>query len=103
VAEQSTTGIDEALVRLRRIEGQIRGIQRMVEERKDCESILTQVMAARAALDKVGLHIVEHNLDECLNSTGDAQVRERISRVIELFLRSGVSGERSAGNGNGTY
>jgi CsoR family transcriptional regulator, copper-sensing transcriptional repressor len=102
VTEHSATGVDEAMVRLRRIEGQIRGIQRMVEEHKDCESILTQVMAARAALDKVGLFIVEHNLDECLNSTADAQVRERINRIIELFLRSGVSGERSAGNGSGT-
>jgi len=41
--------------RLRRVEGQIRGIQRMVEEGRECEAIVTQLMAARAALDKVSL------------------------------------------------
>jgi DNA-binding FrmR family transcriptional regulator len=77
----------EAVTRLRRIEGQIRGLQRMVEEGQECEAILTQLMAARAALDKAGLFIVEHNLEQCLRGTADAQVRERLKRIVELFLR----------------
>ncbi len=77
----------------------------MVEEGKTCEAILTQLMAARAALDKAGLFIVEHYLDDCLRETADPQIRERLNRIIELFLRfgvSGVSGERSTGDGSGT-
>ena len=49
----------EVTNRLKRIEGQIRGLQRMVETRRDCEAVLTQLMAARAALDQVDLLIVE--------------------------------------------
>ena len=75
----------------------------MVEEGKDCEAILTQLMAARAALDRAGLAIVEGYLDECLRGTGDAQVRRRLYRIVELFLRfasSGVAGERSSEDGS---
>ncbi|MDI7276328.1 MAG: metal-sensitive transcriptional regulator [Anaerolineae bacterium] len=93
---------NEAVTRLRRIEGQIRGLQRMVEEAHDCEAILTQLMAARAALDSVGLFLVERHLDECLRGAADPRLRERLQRIVELFLRfgsSGVSGERSAGDG----
>lgn len=96
----------EAITRLRRIEGQVRGLQRMVEEGQGCEAILTQLMAARAALDKAGLFIVEHYLDDCLRGTSDPQVKDRLNRIIELFLRfgvSGVPGERSTDDGDGTY
>ncbi len=105
VVDKTEQGRGEALRRLRRIEGQIRGLQRMVEEGKDCEAILTQLMAARAALDKAGLFIVERHLDECLRGTADEQVKERLNRIVELFLRfgvSGVPGERSSGYGDGT-
>lgn len=105
MAEGNQQARSEALRRLRRVEGQIRGLQRMVEEGQDCEAILTQLMAARAALDKAGLFIVEHHLAECLRGTADDQVRQRLYRIIELFLRFGVSGEtgeRSSGHGYGT-
>jgi len=107
VAEQTERGRGEALVRLRRIEGQIRGLQRMIEEGQECEAILTQLMAARAALDKAGLYIVERYLDDCLRDAPDARVKERLYRIVELFLRlspreTGVPGERSAENGSGT-
>lgn len=101
---QSERARAEAVTRLRRIEGQIRGLQRMVEEGQNCEAILTQMMAARAALDKAGLFIVERHLHECLRGTADPQLKDRLNRIIELFLRfgmSGVPGERSAGDGSG--
>ncbi len=87
MAEQRDVDRGEAVTRLRRIEGQVRGLQRMVEEGQDCEAILTQLMAARAALDKAGLFIVERHLDECLSGTADARVKDRLSRIVELFLR----------------
>jgi DNA-binding FrmR family transcriptional regulator len=59
----------EVLLRLRRIEGQIRGLQRMVEEGVPCTDVLTQVAAATAAMKKVGTVIVKTYMEECLDKT----------------------------------
>lgn len=59
----------EVLMRLKRIEGQIRGIQRMVEEGAACPDILTQVAAATAAIKKVGTVIVRTYMEECLEES----------------------------------
>jgi DNA-binding FrmR family transcriptional regulator len=56
-------------LRLRRIEGQIRGLQRMVEQGLPCSDILTQVAAVTAAIKKVGTVVVKTYMDECLNKT----------------------------------
>ncbi|MGQ9682261.1 MAG: metal-sensitive transcriptional regulator [Anaerolineae bacterium] len=87
MADDKGPARDEAITRLRRIEGQIRGLQRMVEQGQECEAILTQLMAARAALDKAGMLIVEHQMDECLRGAADPRVRQRLQRIVELFLR----------------
>ena len=55
--------------RLRRIEGQIRGLQRMVDEGRDCAEIVQQLTAARAALDRAGNVIVTSGLRGCLSET----------------------------------
>lgn len=80
-----TTG--STLIRLRRIEGQVRGLQRMVEEGRDCAAILTQLMAVRAALDAVGRAIVREYADSCLESPDSEEAREKIVRIVELFLK----------------
>ena len=54
------------LNRLRRLEGQIRGLQSMIESGKDCDAVLTQIMAAKSALNQVGLHIIGHSMKNCL-------------------------------------
>lgn len=77
----------EILTRLRRIEGQIRGIQRMIEEGRDCEAIVTQLMAARAALDRAGLYIVSHHIESCLMDASGQANRAQLQRVIEFFMR----------------
>ena len=59
----------EVLLRLRRIEGQLRGLQRMVEEGVPCADILTQVAAVTAATKKVGMVIVKTYMEECLDKT----------------------------------
>jgi DNA-binding FrmR family transcriptional regulator len=59
----------DVLMRLRRIEGQLRGIQRMVEKDVSCPEILTQVVAATAALKKVATVMVHTYMDECLEKT----------------------------------
>jgi DNA-binding FrmR family transcriptional regulator len=57
------------LMRLRRIEGQLRGIQRMVEEGVSCPEILTQVAAATAALKKASSTIIQTYMEECLSKS----------------------------------
>jgi len=79
-----TTG--EITNRLRRIEGQIRGLQRMVEEERDCEAILTQLMAARAALDRVGLLVTDNFVQECVLAADGAVAQHRVQRVLELVF-----------------
>ena len=75
------------VIRLRRIEGQIRGLQRMLEEGRDCASVLTQLMAARAALDAVGRAIIQEYIDSCLDSPNPDEAREQVVRMVELFLK----------------
>ena len=65
---KSTPEVETLVARLRRIEGQIRGIQRMLEEDRVCEDIVTQVMAARTALDQVSLLILDHHIQRCICS-----------------------------------
>ena len=77
----------EVTTRLRRVEGQIRGIQRMIEDERDCEDIITQLMAARAALDKAGLLIVSSHVKQCLRGSSVPELEEGLQRVIELFLK----------------
>jgi DNA-binding FrmR family transcriptional regulator len=77
---------EEITNRLKRIEGQIRGLQRMVAEERDCEAILTQLMAARAALDRVGLLVADNFVQECVLTADGDLARERVSRVLNLVF-----------------
>lgn len=79
-------GTDEITNRLRRIEGQVRGLQRMIEEQRECEAILTQLMAARAALDRVGLLVTENFVQECVLTADGDLARQRVARVLELVF-----------------
>jgi len=58
----------QLLKRLRRIEGQVRGVSKMVEDDQYCIDILTQVSAAKAALDKVALELLRDHAKHCLNN-----------------------------------
>ncbi len=78
---------DEILTRLRRVEGQIRGIQRMIEEERECEAVATQLMAARAALDRASLYIMGHHIERCLQDPEGRGSRAQLERVISFFLR----------------
>ncbi len=82
---------EEIITRLRRIEGQVRGLVRMVEGEEECGDILTQLLAARAALDKAALRIVGHYLERCLPNEptfDDVQhARQNLERVLKLMMR----------------
>lgn len=73
--------------RLRRLEGQIRGLQQMIESGQDCDAVLTQVMAAKSALNQVGLHIVGHAMKSCLIDKDSADRDEIIDEAIKVFLK----------------
>ena len=77
------------LRRLKRIEGQIRGIHRMIEEDKYCVDILVQVAAARAALDKVGLALLEGHTRDCLIEAikKEQHSEKAINELMELLLK----------------
>jgi len=88
---------EQILTRLRKVEGQVRGLQRMVSEGRDCEAILTQVMAARAALDKIALSIAGKHLDQCVGDLlNQPDGKTRIMRTMELFLKFGPSSQSEA-------
>jgi DNA-binding FrmR family transcriptional regulator len=74
----TTHGYDKEAVgkRLRRIEGQVRGIERMVEEDRYCIDILTQIAAAMTALESVGLKVLDDHVSHCVAGaleSGDAE------------------------------
>ena len=74
--------------RLKRIEGQIRGLQRMIEDDKYCVDILIQVTAARAALDKVGLALFEGHTRNCLiDAIKDDQSDTAVDELMDVITR----------------
>jgi len=75
------------LKRLKRIEGQVRGLQNMIEEERYCIDILTQVSATRAALDGVALGVMEDHVRHCVREGGDEKVDELMG-AVERLLRS---------------
>ena len=86
-------GHDPKLVsRLNRIEGQVRGISRMVTDGRYCVDILTQLQAVRAALAKVETAILQDHLGKCIEgaiTSGDADdQRAKVNELIQLLERS---------------
>ncbi len=74
---------DQVLKRLRRIEGQIRGIQRMVEDDRYCIDILGQVSAATSALQSVALLLVDEHLSHCVSDAVRAGGDEAEAKLAE--------------------
>jgi DNA-binding FrmR family transcriptional regulator len=86
-----TENKDDYLKRLRRIEGQVRGLQRMVDEDKYCIDILTQVSAVTRALQSVALGLLDEHLSHCVTQavteggdTAAAKVREASDAIARL-------------------
>ncbi len=82
-----TASKDQLLARLRRIEGQIRGIEAMVDEDRYCIDVLTQISAARAALDKVALGLLDDHARHCVVGAAGADLRDE--RTAELMQAVG--------------
>jgi CsoR family transcriptional regulator, copper-sensing transcriptional repressor len=80
------TDKDALLKRLARVEGQVRGVSRMVEEERYCIDVLTQIGAIEAALDKVALGLIDEHTRHCVVQ---AEGEERTEKVDELVAALG--------------
>lgn len=81
---------DDYLARLRRIEGQVRGLQRMVEADKYCIDILTQVSAVTRALQSVALGLLDEHLSHCVTEAvaeGGGQAEAKVREASEAIAR----------------
>jgi len=71
--------------RLKRVEGQVRGILRMMDEEKDCKEVITQMSAIRSALDRATAYVVARNLETCLRE--EAGTKEDRDEIIEEAVK----------------
>ncbi|MCG3083335.1 metal-sensing transcriptional repressor [Anoxybacillus sp. LAT_35] len=83
--------IESIMKRLKRIEGQVRGVQKMVEDNRYCIDILVQISAITAALNKVGLNLLERHVSHCVSKairegSGEESIRELMD-VIKQFSK----------------
>src|SRR5437763_10909136 len=78
---------DQLLTRLRRVEGQVRGIEGMVEDDRYCIDVLTQISAVQAALDKVALGLLDDHARHCVIGGPEAQQDERTQELMAAVGR----------------
>lgn len=82
---------EDALKRLKRIEGQIKGIQKMVDEERYCIDIINQITAVHNALDSVALRVMKRHIESCVtdaikSADGKTKVNELMD-TVERFIR----------------
>jgi DNA-binding FrmR family transcriptional regulator len=82
-----TANKDAVLRRLRRIEGQVRGVEKMIEEDRYCIDVVTQITAIESALDKVALELLEDHVDHCVIGGEPAKQDERSEELMGAVRR----------------
>ncbi|WP_018247945.1 metal-sensitive transcriptional regulator [Orenia marismortui] len=80
---------DQLINRLKRVEGQVRGLQRMIDDEKYCVDVLTQIAAVKGALNKVGMNILEKHTHGCVkhavsNEEGDKIIKELMDVIFKF-------------------
>lgn len=92
VARGYTATKDQLLKRLRRVEGQVRGVEKMVEDDRYCIDVLTQISAVQAALDKVALGLLDQHARHCVaGAEGDAAAErsDELMAAVGRLMRRG--------------
>ncbi|MBE4907515.1 metal-sensitive transcriptional regulator [Bacillus luteolus] len=81
---------DQIKNRVKRIEGQLRGILKMMEENKDCKDVITQLSASRTAIDRTIGVIVSSNLVECVKEANEngQNTEELVKEAVNLLVKS---------------
>jgi CsoR family transcriptional regulator, copper-sensing transcriptional repressor len=80
---------DQLQTRLKRIEGQVRGVQRMVDDDRYCIDVLTQISAVQAALDKVALGLLDDHARHCLSTGDPAEKTDELMAAVGRLMRRG--------------
>ena len=87
--EKPQVSREVVIKRLKKIEGQIRGLQKMVAEERDCESIVTQLAAVRSAIDSAGALVMNNYMKLCFrpNTEADVSALDSLARVVAIWGR----------------
>jgi DNA-binding FrmR family transcriptional regulator len=80
------TAVNDVLGRLRRVQGQIGGIVRMIEEGRDCADVVTQLAAASRALDRAGFKIIATGMRQCMVEDAEGTRPMDVEELERLFL-----------------
>ncbi len=78
---------DDLTKRLRRIAGQVSGVERMVDEERYCIDILTQISAIRSALDRVAIEVLDDHARHCVVAAADGDRDERTTEMMDAVAR----------------
>ena len=78
---------EQLIARLRRIEGQVRGVQKMVDEDRYCIDVVTQISAIEGALEKVALGLLDEHARHCVKTAEDGTREERTEELVAAFGR----------------
>ena len=88
---EETISKEVLLNRLKRLEGQVRGVERMIENGRDCESIITQLGAVRSAIESVGALLLRNYMKICFdNKTTKCSDMESLERAVAIWSRAHV-------------
>ena len=82
-----TASKDQLLTRLRRIEGQVRGVEGMVEDDRYCIDVLTQISAIQAALDKVALELMDDHARHCVMGAASGEREDKTEELMGAVAR----------------
>lgn len=78
---------DMIVQNLRRIEGQVKGLQKMIEADRPCDEVLTQIMAAKAALDRVTNDLVSTHMDACFEGEDLPAIKSKMAKTLHLLCK----------------
>jgi DNA-binding FrmR family transcriptional regulator len=90
VLDEPEWGPAEALIkRLRRVEGQARGLQKMLAEGRECEEVIIQLAAMREAINKVGMAVIGKYMEKCMRQdmTQGKSGREGLERAVSILMK----------------
>jgi DNA-binding FrmR family transcriptional regulator len=79
--------VREIMARLARVEGQVRAVQRMLDERRDCHAIVQQLGAARTALERATAQLMVSSLAQCIRSAKDGSDEAEIQKLMATFTK----------------
>jgi DNA-binding FrmR family transcriptional regulator len=78
--------LGDVVARLRRVQGQIGGVVRMIEQGEDCAAVVTQLAAASKALDRAGFKIISTGMQQCLTQDDTGERKVDVAQLEKLFL-----------------